>query len=169
MHYHPEALATRNIDPKICFTCGILNHFSHLPDVETINNELLLHCTLPDAYTSFSNIINYATIAIILDDVQGLLSNSTGCLVMTNRLHIKQIKPLYANERFSIRTWITRKREKRIFTRAEIKNNTQEICYTCSGSWYVIPYRLMVRMINQTNISQSDIDRILKNLQKLYK
>ena len=98
-------------------------------------------------------------LATILDEAQGVLCFHVGHSVMTEKLHMNYHKatPLHSN--IKVRAWLTAVRKRRLYTRAVIYNEEEEIYVSSSASWYVLPDRLMRKMF-QNRFSNDESERV---------
>ena len=85
-------------------------------------------------------------LATLLDEAQGCLCFHVGHVVMTDKLHMNYHKATPLNSPIYIRAWLTAVRKRRLYTRAVIYNEAEEIYVSSSASWYVLPERLTRRM-----------------------
>lgn len=159
--YHiPPSITGRDWHHKNCYGCGPDNpkgiHADFLFDEE--HGEVRFEYTPTKDFEGAPGYSHGGMLATILDEAQGVLCFHVGHSVMTEKLHMNYHKATPLHRPFKVRAWLTAVRKRRLYTRAVIYNENDEIYVSSSASWYVLPDRVMRRMFQ--GFSEEESQRI---------
>ena len=156
----PPSLTGRDWHHPNCYGCGPNNpkglHADFLFDEE--QGEVRFEYTPTKDFEGAPGYSHGGMLATILDEAQGVLCFHVGHSVMTEKLHMNYHKATPLFQAFKVRAWLTAVRKRRLYTRAVIYNEKEEIYVSSSASWYVLPDRIMRRMFQ--GFSEEESTRI---------
>ncbi len=138
----------QNIHSKHCFVCGKDNSSGF--QINCLFNEEYGEIRFtydPQSFQiSSGSLIHGGVIAAILDEAQGALCDHLGYAVMTDTLEVKYRQAASLGDQLQVRAWLSTARKKRLYTKATIHNQYDQLIVSSSGIWYNMPRRLMKRV-----------------------
>lgn len=147
-HFQGASLTGRDWHHPNCYGCGEENekglHADFTFDEKT--GEVRFSYTPAQHFEGAPGFSHGGMLATLLDEAQGCLCFHVGHVVMTEKLHMNYHKATPLDTAFHVRAWLTAVRKRRLYTRAMIFNDANEIHVSSSASWYVLPERLTRRM-----------------------
>ena len=132
-----------------CFACSKTNkigmrivsefheHLSEVHFTHKFNND----------YEGFPGYVHGGISATLLDEAQGTLCNHLGYMVMTEEISIKYHKAIDLNKKIYIRAVIVAKKNKRLYTKASIHNEEEELLISSSASFYIFSRKFYERKL----------------------
>ena len=145
------ATSSRHMHPQDCFCCGAENDKSLQIDIPFDEDlgEVIYTYQFPEHAAGArgpKRLVHGGAVAALVDEAQGALAQFIGHLILTDQLHMKYHKgtPLY--EPVKVRAWVTAVRKRRLYTRATIHDQEDELLVSSSASWYILPERMIKRM-----------------------
>ena len=154
------SLTGRDWHHKNCYGCGLDNAKGLQADFlfDEEQGEVRFDYTPTKDFEGAPGYSHGGMLATILDEAQGVLCFHVGHSVMTEKLHMNYHKATPLHTPFNVRAWLTAVRKRRLYTRAVIYNENEEIYVSSSASWYVLPDRVMRRMFQ--GFSEEESQRI---------
>ena len=141
-------LTAQDWQSSVCYGCGPENPHSlkanFLFDEKT--GEVRFKHKLQGFEYGAPGYVHGGVLAAILDEGQGALCHHIGHTIMTDKLTIKYHKAVPMDNDFYVRCWLTAVRRRRVYTRATIYNDEDELLVSSSSSWYLLPERVIKRL-----------------------
>ena len=162
-----EGLIGNMHDPQ-CYGCGLENtkglkaSFSFNEDFGEVD-----FTYKPQPFQcSMNGVLHGGVLAALLDEAQGSLCWQLGFIVMTDKLELKYHKASFLSNTFRIHAWLTTARKRRLYTRASLKNEKDELLVEAKGTWYILPERLWQRIFSMSEKEREEAQRDCQNKRK---
>lgn len=115
------------IDNKKCFVCGKENAHGLKLDFFVKDKKIKANFSFDKRFQGFSNIIHGGIVSTILDEAMVKLAFTLGFNAVTVNLNVTLRKPAKPNENFIVTGEIVEEFEKKLKTKAEIRNENKEL------------------------------------------
>lgn len=147
-----------------CFGCGPKNPYSmhlDLPFDETIG-EISTSYSINKNYAGAPEYVHGGILAVIADELQGVLCNHLGYLVMTDSLKVKYHKAVSLEVEYQLHAKLNAVRKSRLYTSAYICDSQGQRLVESSATWYIMPLRLLFKISPQLEAQKKEIQNLLE-------
>ena len=158
-------LSGANSHSPHCYGCGLENSKGLKADFTFDDNvgEVRFTYKAQAFQCSMNGVIHGGVLAALLDEAQGALCGHLGFIVMTNKLELKYHKASLLEDTFSIRAYLTVVRKRRLYTKASLKNDKEELLVESKAIWYILPEKIWTRIFS---IAKEDLEYTRSKLQR---
>ncbi len=152
-----------NIHSKFCFGCGSDNPSGLGLNIQFDDciKEVRGIIQIPEKHCSIKGLAHGGIIATILDEIQGALCQYLGHPVMTHKIEVTYTKIAHPKQDIRIRAWLSKTRKRRLYTRATLHNEKNELIASSRASFYIFSEKLWRKL---WPISQEEADKVIEEL-----